>query len=221
MGFFSGHQSAMVLCCMVVQASYNPQLIELLPPTFSCRMSRHRGPQQSSAWVCFPDPTFQHPALVCSGGHLLRLGGEGRGQYPVCRSHTVLLPRTVAVFSSHKNEAPPSVSTGLPQTLRSFPDVEAFSLFRSPRVAGATPLPFLFLFPSFSPVLPVKAGIFPFLSLSTACVHGGSGALPFLMYSCCVCGEMNCLCLILWHLDLSVSILFLNKRRIHHFSLFL
>ena len=73
----------------------------LLPPCLSCRMSPH-SPQQSSACVCFPDPTFWHPALVCSSGHPLRLGGQGRGQYTVYRSHSVLLPQTVAIFPSHR-----------------------------------------------------------------------------------------------------------------------
>ena len=101
-GFFFGHQSAMVLCCMVVQAcATTSPFIELLPPCLSCRMSSH-SPQQSSAWVCSLDPTFQHPALVCSGGHPLRLGGQGRGQYPVYTSHSVLLPQTVGVFSFHR-----------------------------------------------------------------------------------------------------------------------
>ena len=54
---------------------------ELLPPCHSHRASPHR-PQQSSAWVCSPGPTFQPPALVCSGGHPLRLGGQGWGWYP-------------------------------------------------------------------------------------------------------------------------------------------
>ena len=73
----------------------------LLPPCLSCRLSPH-SPQQSSAWVCSPDLTFQHPALVCSGGHPPRLGGQGRGQYPVYTSHSVLLPQTVAMFFSHR-----------------------------------------------------------------------------------------------------------------------
>ena len=65
--------------------------------------------QDVSSWttavlclVCSLDPTFQHPALVCSGGHPLRLGGQGRGQYTVYRSRSVLLPQTVGVFSSHR-----------------------------------------------------------------------------------------------------------------------
>ena len=85
--------------------------IELLPLSHPLRTFPHR-PQQSSAWVCSSNPTFQHPALVCTGGHPLRLGGQGWGQYPVYRSHSVLLPQTVAMFSSHR-EGSPSVPTEL------------------------------------------------------------------------------------------------------------
>ena len=54
---------------------------ELLPPCHSHRASP-QSPEQSSAWVCSPDPAFQPPAHVCSGGHPLRLGGQGWGRYP-------------------------------------------------------------------------------------------------------------------------------------------
>ena len=111
-GFFFCHHSTMQLYCMAVQPSDTTSpFIQLLAPCVSCRMSPH-GPQQSSAWVCSPDATFQHPALFCSSGHSLRLGGHGRGQYPVYRSHSVLLPQTVAMFSSHR-EGSPSVPTEL------------------------------------------------------------------------------------------------------------
>ena len=50
--------------------------VELLPHSHPLRMFPH-SQLKSSAWVCSPDPTFQHPALVCSGGHPLRLGGQG------------------------------------------------------------------------------------------------------------------------------------------------
>ena len=59
-----------------------------------------------------------------------------------------------------------------------------------PRVAGPTPLPFLFLFLLLSLVLPVKAGIFLDLFIvHSLCSPGALKSLPFLMYSCCVCGE--------------------------------
>ena len=104
-----GYHSPMVLCTIEVQASSTSiSFAELLPPSCLLRMSPHSQPQ-SSAWVCSPNPTFQHPALVCSGAlsgwcplSPLRLGGQGWGQQPVYRSHCVLLPQTVAVFSSHR-----------------------------------------------------------------------------------------------------------------------
>ena len=50
--------------------------VELLPHSHPLRMFPH-SQLKSSAWVCSPDPTFQHPALVCSGRHPLRPGGQG------------------------------------------------------------------------------------------------------------------------------------------------
>ena len=87
-----GPHSTMARCALSVQASSTSiPFAELLPPSRPRRMSP-RGQPQSSAWVCSPKPTFQRPALVCSGGHPwgghpLRLGGQGRAQHPICRSH--------------------------------------------------------------------------------------------------------------------------------------
>ena len=190
-GFFFCHHSTMQLYCMAVQPSDTTSpFIQLLAPCVSCRMSPH-GPQQSSAWVCSPDATFQHPALFCSSGHSLRLGGHGRGQYPVYRSHSVLLPQTVGVFSSHREWGSPSVSSGLTPPVRSFPGCgDLSSLQIPPGFAGPTPLPFLFLFLLLSLVLPVKAGIFlDLFFVYGLCSPGALKILPFLMYSCCVCGE--------------------------------
>ena len=108
-------------CCsasLVVQASSTSILFaELLPPSCCLRMSPHSQPQ-SSAWVWSPNPTFQHPALVCSSGHTLRLGGQGWGQQPVYRSHSVLHTGCCVLFPQRMslsfcpNWAPPS--EGLP-----------------------------------------------------------------------------------------------------------
>ena len=58
-----GPHSTMVLCALAVQASFTSiPFAELLPPSHPLRMSPH-GQPQSSAWVCSPKPTFQHPAL--------------------------------------------------------------------------------------------------------------------------------------------------------------
>ena len=53
----------------------------------------------------------------------LRLGGQGWGQYPVCRSHSVLLPHTVCHVLPTKNETLflsklSSPSEGLPRIWR-------------------------------------------------------------------------------------------------------
>ena len=96
------------LSVVVHASSTSMPFIDLLLHSRPLRMSPHSKPQ-SSAWLCSPNPTFQHPALVCSGAlsgwcplSPLRLGGQGWGQQPVYRSHCVLLPQTVAVFSSHR-----------------------------------------------------------------------------------------------------------------------
>ena len=65
---------------VVVQASSTSvPVAELLLPSRPLRMSPH-GQPQSSAWVCPPNPTFQHTVLVCIGGYPLRLCGQCRGQ---------------------------------------------------------------------------------------------------------------------------------------------
>ena len=91
MGFFPlGITQQRCSASLVVRASFTSiPFAELLPPSCPLRMSPH-SPPQSSAWVCSPSPTFQHPALVCSGGLPLRLHGQGWGQQPVYRSHSVL-----------------------------------------------------------------------------------------------------------------------------------
>ena len=79
-------------------------------------------------------------ALVCSGGHPLRLGGQGRGQYPVYRSHSVLLPHAGCHVL--------------------FPGCGVHPFLSAPlRVAGPILLLFLLLFLLLSFELPHSAGI--------------------------------------------------------------
>ena len=119
MGFFPlGITQQRCSASLVVQASSTSiPFAELLPPSCPLRMSPHSQPQ-SSAWVCSPIPTFQHPALVCSGGHPLRLRGQGWAQQPVYRSHSVLHTGCSVLFPQRMslsfcpNWAPPS--EGLP-----------------------------------------------------------------------------------------------------------
>ena len=105
MGFFFGHHSPMPLCSLVVQASTTSILFaELLPQSHPFRMFTHSHPQ-SSALVCTLNPTFQHPALVCSGGHASQ--AEWAGQHSGPRVQVSLCPAAtlVAMFSSTENEA--------------------------------------------------------------------------------------------------------------------
>ena len=155
MGVFFGHHLPKPLCSMVVQASnWSIPLVELLPHSHSFRMFPHSQPQ-SSAWVCCPEPTFQHPALVCSGGRASHAGWAGQGSgprvqvslYPAAtRWLPCPLPMENEVLLPSKLSSP---SEGLPQIWR------PLLTFISPRIAGPNTLPlrFLFLlfsFPSFS-----------------------------------------------------------------------
>ena len=73
-GLRFGHHSPMVLCALVVQASASSVPVCRAPPSLpSLRMSPQSQPQ-SSAWVCSPNPTFQHAALFFIGGHASKVG---------------------------------------------------------------------------------------------------------------------------------------------------
>ena len=98
----------------------------------------------SSAWVCPPNPTFQHTALVCIGGHPLRLGGQGRDQYP---AHISLSFTLVAVFSCHTERGSPSVRTELPPVrgFRGCGDLPSLQI--PPGICGFHPASFPLPFP--------------------------------------------------------------------------
>ena len=130
---------------LVVQASSTSiPIAELLPPSRPLRMSPHVQPH-SSAWVYSPNPTFQHPGLVCIRGHRIRLGGLGWGQYPVCRSHSVLHAGCRLLFPQRTRS--PSVPTELPP-VRGFPGCGDLSSLQIPpgfcgSHSASFPLPFL------------------------------------------------------------------------------
>ena len=72
----------MALCSLVVQASTTSiSFSELLPHSHRFRLFPH-SQQQSSASICSPNPTFQHPALVCIGGKASRAGWARLGSVP-------------------------------------------------------------------------------------------------------------------------------------------
>ena len=105
MGFFFGHHSPMPLCSLVVQASTTSiPFAELLPQSHPFRMFTHSHPQ-SSALVCALNPTFQHPALVCSGGHASQAGWAGQRSGPRVQVSLCPAATLVAMFSSTENEA--------------------------------------------------------------------------------------------------------------------
>ena len=147
-----GYHSPMVLCTIEVQASSTSiSFAELLPPSCLLRMSPHSQPQ-SSAWVCSPVPTFQHPALVCSGGHPLRLRGQGWAQQPVYRSHSVLHTGCSVLFPQRMslsfcpNWAPPS--EGLPWMWRPLLSSDPPRVCRSHSTSFPVPFPSSFSCPT-------------------------------------------------------------------------
>lgn len=71
----------------------------------SLRMSP-QSQLQSSAWVCSPNPTFQHPRPCLQQGTPSQAGGHGRGQYP-CTGLTLSCCHTLAARSLHRMWSPP------------------------------------------------------------------------------------------------------------------
>ena len=98
-GLHLGHHSPMALRAMMVQASTSSILFaELFPHSRPLRMSPQSRPQ-SSAWVCSPNPTFQHPeplsAVVDTLSGWVDRAGQGsvpRVQVSLCPPATCWLP---------------------------------------------------------------------------------------------------------------------------------
>ena len=156
MGFFFGHHSPMPLCSLVVQASTTSiPFAELLPQSHLFRVFLYSQPQ-SSALIWSLNPTFQHPALVCSGGHASQAGWAGQGSGPRVWVSLSCCHTLVAMFSPTENEA--LLLSKLSSPTRGSPDVETTPHFHVP--PGCRPLPLLFLFLLLSFVLPGSAGIF-------------------------------------------------------------
>ena len=91
---------------------------ELLPPSCPLTMSPHSQPQ-SSAWISSPNPTFQHPAFVCSGGHPSQAWGAGLWLVPSVEVSLSCLPLAGTASSSHKRMRLPSVPVSSPKGCRS------------------------------------------------------------------------------------------------------
>ena len=95
MGFLFGRHSPMALCSMVVQASPQASCLQsssLMPIPSGCFLIASSSPLPRSA---LQSPHFSTQPLSALADMPLRLGGQGWGQHPVCRSHSVLLPHTV------------------------------------------------------------------------------------------------------------------------------
>ena len=111
------------LSVVVHASSTSMPFIDLLLHSRPLRMSPHSKPQ-SSAWLCSPNPTFQHPALVCIAGHASKAGWAGLGSVPcvqvsLCPAATHCLPCSLpteheAVLLSKLS----SLSEGLPRSWR-------------------------------------------------------------------------------------------------------
>ena len=94
-GLRLGHHSPMALRAMMVQASTSSILFAELFPHSRPPQSR----PQSSAWVCSPNPTFQHPeplsAVVDTLSGWVDRAGQGsvpRVQVSLCPPATCWLP---------------------------------------------------------------------------------------------------------------------------------
>ena len=104
---------------VVVHASSTSILfIDLLPLSRPLSMSPHSTPQ-SSAWVCSPNPTFQHPALVCITGHAAKAGWAGLGSEPcvqvsLCPAATHCLPCSLPTENEALLSKLSSPSEGIP-----------------------------------------------------------------------------------------------------------
>ena len=105
-GLRLGHHSPMALRTMVVQASTSSiPFAELSPHSRPLRISPQSQPQ-SSAWVCSPNPTFQHPEPLSAVVDTLS-GWVGRaGVSTLCTRLTLCCCHRLLVCSlSTENEA--------------------------------------------------------------------------------------------------------------------
>ena len=92
MGFLFGRHSPMALCSMVVQASPQASCLQsssVMAIPSGCFLIANGSPLP---WSALQTPHFSTQPLSALLDMPLRLGGQGWGQHPVCRSHSVLLP---------------------------------------------------------------------------------------------------------------------------------
>ena len=141
-----------------------------LPPQAAHLQSSSRSPILSGCfltanlsplpWSALWTPHFSTQHLSAVVDVPLRLGGQGSGEDPVCRSLSLsCCHMRFAMFSPTENEA--LLLSKLSSLMRGFPLCgDLFSLSSPHRVAGPIPLPLLFLFLLLSLVLPGSAGIF-------------------------------------------------------------
>ena len=147
-------------------------------------MSPH-STSQSSAWVCSPNPTFQHPALVCIAGHASTAGWAGLGsascvQVSLCPAATHCLPCSLPTENEALLSKMSSPSEGLPWIWR-----HLLTLI-SPQGCRPQPTSSPLLFPSsfFSLTLQSRNLSCPFrFPRASASVQLGSvGIVPFLIH---------------------------------------
>ena len=153
-GITEQHRSA----SLVVQASLESSPLPPVPT--GCILMANRCPLPGFA---LQTPRSSTQPLSTLEHTLFRLGGQGRNQYPVNRSHSVLHACCRVLFPQRTrlpfcpNRAPPRGGAALA--------VETSPLFRSPQgFVGSIWLLFLFPFLQHSLVLPGSAGIFLVLS---------------------------------------------------------
>ena len=140
-----GHHSTMALCAMVVQASSTSIPVYRTPPSVPSPQDVSSPPTAVLCLGLLSRPHIPAPSPCLQWWTPSQAGWAGLGQQPLYRSHCVLLPQTVAVFSSHRERGSSSTLTELPSHPSDrLPQMSTSPLFSSPtRIGGPIPpLPF-------------------------------------------------------------------------------
>ena len=189
LGLPCGHHSRMALCSLVVQASSTSILVYRAPPS---PPSPQDASSQPTAFLCLgllSRPHIPAPSPCLQWWTPSHSGWAGQGsvacvQVSHCPAATdcccVLFPQRMRLLFC---------LNWAPQPVKSFPGCGDSPLFRSPQSCRSHSTSFPVPFPSFFSC-PFKAGIILDLFIvHSLCSLWALKILPFLMYSCCVCGE--------------------------------
>ena len=172
------------LSIVVRTSSTSILFIDLFPHSHPLRMSPQSTPE-SFAWVCSPNPTFQHPALVFIAGRASKAEWAGLGSVPCvqvspCPAATHSLPCSLPTENEALLSKMSSPSEGLPWIWRHL--LTFISLQGCRPKPTSSPL----LFPSsfFCPTLQSRTLSCPFrfLRASASLQLGSVRIVPFLIH---------------------------------------